>query len=517
MVADKGWDYFRDREAAVLEQLLTVQSRGEVIVLGGGVVERESNRDLLRQYARTKGPVIHISRHMEEVFAYLRRQATKSTWAAFEQEGRVSTLRFYFEPFGFTSFNGDLLVWNSRLAWYEGCSNLNFVTFSRSTTARHPSLALKHVEGAIQRLVQATINLPTPFQPFIASWTKPRSSVIVLTGEDSALTDAGELELVSRGADALELQVDSLPDRFAGSPLNSAAHSPVLSRPGSPLPLVGSNPNPYHASLAAGFLRHNSPLPLIWTVRTHVQGGKFIGSRSDYIRLVERGFRLSCDFVDVELELSDDEVLSVLLLRGAGTQAILSYTWTATSEIPAWGSSIVEEMYLRAVHLGADVVRLSMPAQSTSSNFDAAAFQSSLAEKNSVPLIAINTGFTGSPSRIFNPILTPITHPRLAAHAPGELTHREIQQGLRLNGLQANRIVVDFGSRALDSAFLRAGVNDLGLLYTFVKPTPEQTLDDFISRPDFGGALLSSDASSPSPSSTSLLPSTTTSTIGFAD
>lgn len=90
MVLEKGWDYFRDRETAVLQQLLRVQGKGHVIVLGGGVVEREANRALLSEYARNKGPVINVTRQMSDVFAYLHRQATKSTWATFEEEGRAS-------------------------------------------------------------------------------------------------------------------------------------------------------------------------------------------------------------------------------------------------------------------------------------------------------------------------------------------------------------------------------------------------------------------------------------------
>lgn len=89
-VLESGWDLFRQRETAILEQLLRVQRRGQVIVLGGGVVESPANRELLRAYAASRGPVIHVSRPMEEVFAYLQRQGTKSTWAAFEEEGRVS-------------------------------------------------------------------------------------------------------------------------------------------------------------------------------------------------------------------------------------------------------------------------------------------------------------------------------------------------------------------------------------------------------------------------------------------
>jgi pentafunctional AROM polypeptide len=89
LVAEKGFAYFRDRESALLEQLLTVYGEGKVIVLGGGVVEREDNRRRLQEYARTRGPVIHVERDLEDVFAYLHNPNAKSTWATLEEGYRT--------------------------------------------------------------------------------------------------------------------------------------------------------------------------------------------------------------------------------------------------------------------------------------------------------------------------------------------------------------------------------------------------------------------------------------------
>ncbi|KAL8279413.1 hypothetical protein RQP46_008225 [Phenoliferia psychrophenolica] len=488
MVIEKGWDYFRDRETAVLQQLLRVQGQGHVIVLGGGVVERESNRLLLSEYARTQGPVINVSRQMGDVLAYLHRQATKSTWATFEEEGRT--------------------IWNRRLPWYAECSNLDFVTLSRSTAAGHPSLSLKHAESAIQRLVRATVGIPTPFQPFVASWSSARTTALVLGAQDAALTDAGELELVTRGADAIELRVDTLPDHSISSPSTPIPTTPSASRPSSPLnnptplspalppPLFSGNPSPFSACLTAGFLRQRSPLPLIWTVRTLGQGGTFSGSHLEYLQLVASGFRLACDFVDIELALDDAEIADLVKRRFGGTQVVLSWTWTEAGH--EWDSEEVGEMYWRAVRLGADVVRLSMPPLAPAANFAAAALQSRLAAEGGVPLVALNTGHGGSLSLILNPILSPISHPRLdRGPAQGELSHRELLQARVLNGLDRTRTITDFGAHALSSAFLRASVNDLGLPYDVVlaSASPSSSspppIDSLLASPSFGGLLLS--------------------------
>ncbi len=50
-ISEHGWEAFREREAAELERLLSDRAP-RVIATGGGVVERECNRRLLRSAAR---------------------------------------------------------------------------------------------------------------------------------------------------------------------------------------------------------------------------------------------------------------------------------------------------------------------------------------------------------------------------------------------------------------------------------------------------------------------------------
>ena len=81
MVAAEGMAAFRQQESALLQRLLAEQSKGAVIALGAGIVESEANRNLLRAYAATQGPVVHVYRNIDDVLYYLRRQAIRSTWA----------------------------------------------------------------------------------------------------------------------------------------------------------------------------------------------------------------------------------------------------------------------------------------------------------------------------------------------------------------------------------------------------------------------------------------------------
>ncbi len=46
MVADKGWDYFRDRESAVLKQIAS-SGADFVVATGGGVILRSENIEIM--------------------------------------------------------------------------------------------------------------------------------------------------------------------------------------------------------------------------------------------------------------------------------------------------------------------------------------------------------------------------------------------------------------------------------------------------------------------------------------
>ena len=51
-----------------------------MIACGGGVVEREENRAMLKEFGRSIGPVIHITREKEEVIRYLIDEKDRPQW-----------------------------------------------------------------------------------------------------------------------------------------------------------------------------------------------------------------------------------------------------------------------------------------------------------------------------------------------------------------------------------------------------------------------------------------------------
>lgn len=70
-VTAHGWAAFRDAETVILKRLLEEHPRGYVIACGGGVVEREENRNLLQRFKDGGGPIVHVVRDKEETVRYL--------------------------------------------------------------------------------------------------------------------------------------------------------------------------------------------------------------------------------------------------------------------------------------------------------------------------------------------------------------------------------------------------------------------------------------------------------------
>jgi pentafunctional AROM polypeptide len=79
-VHQRGWSAFRDAEIAVVKELIETKPRGHIISLGGGVVETPATRELLKEYAATKGPVVSVVRPLADVRAYLDTEGSRPAY-----------------------------------------------------------------------------------------------------------------------------------------------------------------------------------------------------------------------------------------------------------------------------------------------------------------------------------------------------------------------------------------------------------------------------------------------------
>lgn len=70
-VTAHGWAHFRQRETEILQRLVEQHPKGYVIACGGGVVERQENRDLLEHFRKQVGPIVNVVRDQDETVRYL--------------------------------------------------------------------------------------------------------------------------------------------------------------------------------------------------------------------------------------------------------------------------------------------------------------------------------------------------------------------------------------------------------------------------------------------------------------
>lgn len=66
-----GWSAFRDAETVILRKLLQDHPKDFVIACGGGAVEREENREMLKEFRLQGGTIFHVVRDKEETVRYL--------------------------------------------------------------------------------------------------------------------------------------------------------------------------------------------------------------------------------------------------------------------------------------------------------------------------------------------------------------------------------------------------------------------------------------------------------------
>lgn len=399
---------------------------------------------------------------------------------------------------------------------------------------------MKHVETALIRLLRSVFGLASSHVPLVAGPRPPpasgpssgeyggygaceselgrgakgpRTSFVALNFPDFRVVGVETYRRVTGGVDVIEMRVDTLVE-VEMPPSNGAGLSMT------PTPRKRRIPSLHHVALNFGHLRRCSPLPILFTVRTEKQGGVFPDPYVDnpdlmdeYLALLELGFKLGAEYVDLELALPDEVITRFLALRGAATQCLAADhdrkgEWN-------WGSQDVLDKYLRASRLGADVVKLvstpttfdsnlellkfrakvaSLPSRSSSPDPSATPTASSSSSAHpaatttdrSVPLLTLNLGKGGQISRYLNPVLTPVTHPLLpGVAAPGQLTYSQTQQALFLSGLILEKTFF-VPSLAVAESFTREATA-LGLPYTFLV---EDRLPMRVIEPNFGGAYL---------------------------
>ena len=430
--SERGWEGFRKAELDLLEDVIKNNPTGHIFSCGGGIVESEAARKLLISYSQNGGIVLLVHRDTDQVVEYLMRDKTRPAYSENIRE-----------------------VYYRRKPWFEECSNFRYYS--------------PHPDGS-----KALTEPPFDFSQFLSvicghsnhleeAKKKPQSSFVSLTVPNVSKA----LDIIPKvvvGSDAVELRVDLLEDY-----------------------------DPEFVAKQVALLRSAARIPIVYTVRTVSQGGKF--PDDDYalaLKLYRTGLQAGVEYLDLEMTMPDEVIEAVTNEKGY-THIIASHHDPKATL--SWKNGGWIQYYNKALQHG-DVVKLVGVARELSDNFALARFKASLAAAHDKPFIGLNMGTAGKLSRVLNGFLTPVSHPALPSKAaPGQLSAAEIRQALALIGELEPRSFYLFGkpisasrSPALHNALFRD--NGLPHQYSLFETDNAADVKELIRATDFGGASV---------------------------
>ena len=353
-------------------------------------------------------------------------------------------------------------VWERRKDWYVQCSNYQHYSQKAPTDSlARASKDLERFIGTITGKRGSLEKIKTKDQSFFVSLTVPDIAAAL-----------NFLPQVVVGSDAVELRVDLLED-----PQNPNA-PPSIEYVANQLALL-------YASMS---------LPVIFTIRTQSQGGKFPDNapRELVASIYHLALRMGVEFLDLEIQLPDPLLRQISGAKGH-TKIIASHH--DPNNTLSWGDGSWMQFYKKALLYG-DIVKLVGVATSQKDNLELLQFKKTAESGHTTPLIVINMGLHGQLSRIQNGFLTPVSHPALPFKAaPGQLSAAEIRSALALHGAIKPMQYYLFGSPiaqskspAMHNKLFKA--TGLPHTYSLLETSKTAHLESILQSDSFGGASV---------------------------
>ena len=438
MIKTRGWDEFRQVELSILRACLLEKPNGHVFACGGGIVEVSEARELLTHHCKSGGIVLFFQRNIDLNLDFLKIDKTRPAYVA--------------DP---------RTVWERRQPWYRECSNYEYYS---------PTSGVEDIESLpkdISRLLRAITGRSSSLADIQA---KANSFFVALT-----LPDVCEAKLlldeVLVGSDAVELRVDLLRDEPRGSGV------PAIN----------------FIARQVSILRASTNIPIIFTLRTRNQGGRFPNdAQGQALAIYQLALRLGVEFLDLEMDYPDDFLHTVILSKGQ-TKIIASHH--DLNEKLDWRSGSWIPFFNKALRFG-DIIKLVGVAKTQDDNFALLEFRQWAKQAHKTPMIAINMGIEGQLSRIQNSFLTPVSHTALPFKAaPGQLTAADIRIGLSLHGIIKPQQYYLFGnpiaqsrSPSLHNTLFKA--TGLPHNYSLCQAESAKDVERLIRAHEFGGASV---------------------------
>ncbi|KAJ5966270.1 hypothetical protein N7481_012984 [Penicillium waksmanii] len=221
-------------------------------------------------------------------------------------------------------------------------------------------------------------------------------------------------------------------------------------------------------------LQAMSSLPILFTIRTKSQGGKFPDDASkEALDLILLAIASGISYVDVEIDWPP------VMLKEITEKKSSTKSWPPTiAGLERWDGRVKSSCKgllqpMRWVSQDADIIKLSILSPAIEDCYELGLFVRDYKLKYPKPLLAVGMGANGQLSRITSPISL-VTHPLIPfPSAPGQLSLAQVHQARHLIGkLPKQKIsVVDEEnftqkvSRALQAAFLELGYPHLCSVY----------------------------------------------------
>ncbi|KAI2473318.1 Pentafunctional AroM protein [Annulohypoxylon bovei var. microspora] len=429
----RGWEGFRSDESELLRDVLKNQGQGHVFSCGGGIVETPEALELLVSYHHNGGVVLNVDRDSEQIIEYLTRDKTRP---AYTEDIRG--------------------VYERRKPLFQKCSNYEYYS-----PYFDPPGGISDPPTDFTQFVSAITGKSTHFEDV----KKKRSSFFVSLTVPSVSSALEVIPRVVVGADAVELRVDLLDDT-----------------------------SPESVRKQISLLRSTAKIPIIFTVRSTSQGGRFkYTSEKELLPLYRTAIRTGVEYIDLEMTLSDETLDTIIKSRNSSTRVIASHH-DPEGKL-SWKNGGWQTWYNRALQYG-DIIKLVGVAKKMDDNYSLAAFKERMFAAHGRPIISLNMGTIGKFSRVLNGFLTPVSHPDLPFKAaPGQLSAAEIRSGLALIGeLEAKQFYL-FGkpisasrSPALHNTLFRQ--TGLPHQYSLFETDSATDLRELIQSPEFGGASV---------------------------
>ena len=438
LIRDRGWDGFRHEELSTLKSCLREKPNSYIFACGGGIVEILEARELLINHCKAGGIVLFVQRDIDLNIDFLKIDKTRPAY-----------------------IDDPRRVWERRQLWYRECSNYDY--FSRTLRGED----LENPSDDFSRLLRAITGKLSPLDHIRA---RTNSFFVSLTVPD--IIEAKDLlDEVLVGSDAVELRVDLLYDE----PRDSG------------IPAIG------FVAQQVARLRASTNLPIIFTIRSRGQGGRFPNdAQGQAMAIYQLALRMGIEFIDLEMEYPEEFLRAVTLSKGQ-TKIIASHhdpegrlDWRDGSWVP---------YYNKALQFG-DIIKVVGVAHTQDDNVALLEFRRWAELVHNTPMIAINMGIEGQLSRIQNSFLTPVSHTKLPFKAaPGQLTASDVRMGLSLHGIIKPQRYYLFGSPIAQSrspSLHNSLFKVVGLphRYSLYETGSVEDVKVMIRADDFGGASV---------------------------